>query len=183
MRNAFMVTAVLASSLLCLPIIGLSRASAATEGAAVENTSPPLQISNRKELKIVVQVNSPSTIPNGVSKQVFALKNLHDQYVSLGMKSGVDYEIVVVFRGDGSQFLLNDAAYDSKVKEPHPNGNPNKPILDALSQDGFKIYECNVAMQMKGYKASDLLPFSAIVVSGIGAIIDFEKSGYLEITP
>ncbi len=71
----------------------------------------------------------------------------------------------------------------SKVKEPHPGGNPNKEILDELNRDGFMLYECGFAMQMRGYAPSDLMSFSQVVVTGIGAIIDFEKSGYLEITP
>ena len=45
------------------------------------------------------------------------------------------------------------------------------------------MYECQVAMTLKGYKPEDILPFSRVVVSGIGTVIDFEKSGYLSITP
>jgi len=38
-------------------------------------------------------------------------------------------------------------------------------------------------MKLKGYKPEDIFPFSRVVVSGIGAVVDFEKSGYMEITP
>lgn len=148
-----------------------------------ENTKPPLQIVNQTGLKIAIQVNYAETIPNGVGKQVLAAKNLFDQYRTLGMKSGKDYDIVMVFRGDGAQFLLTDEAYDQKVKQPHPKGNPNRAILDELIKGGVKIYECGVAMRMKGYSPQDVLPYSRIVVPGIGALVDFEKSGYLTITP
>ncbi len=99
------------------------------------------------------------------------------------MKSGKDYEIVMVFRADGAQFLLTDEAYDLKVKQPHPRGNPNKAMIETMHKVGVKIYECHVAMKLKGYKLEDIFSFSRIVVSGIGAVIDFEKSGYLPITP
>jgi len=33
-----------------------------------------------------------------------------------------DYEIVMVFRGDGAQFLLNDEAYNLKVKQAYFQG-------------------------------------------------------------
>jgi hypothetical protein len=33
-----------------------------------------------------------------------------------------DYEIVMVFRGDGAQFLLTDEAYNLKVKQTHSQG-------------------------------------------------------------
>jgi len=89
----------------------------------------------------------------------------------------------MVFRGDGAQFLLTDEAYDQKVKQPHPKGNPNLAILDALSKGGVKMYECGVAMKLKGYTPQDILPYSRIVASGIGAMVDLEKSGYLSITP
>jgi intracellular sulfur oxidation DsrE/DsrF family protein len=150
---------------------------------ATENTKPPLEISNRTGIKVVVQVNYSGTMPNGISKQVMAAKNLYDQYSALGMKSGVDYEILMVFRADGAQFLLTDKAYDLKVKEPHPKGNPSKALIEEMQRSGVRMYECHVAMTLKGYKPEDIFAFSRVVISGIGAVVDFEKSGYLPMTP
>lgn len=172
------------SGLLVLSLPGMSSSAyAETNGSMTNNTKPPLQIVNQTGLKVVVQVNSSDTVPNGVAKQVLAAKNLYDQYTALGMKPGKDYEIVMVFRADGSQFLLTDETYDQKVKQPHPKGNPNRAILDVLSKAGVTMDECSVAMKLKGYSAQDILPYSQIVASGIGAIVDLEKSGYLPITP
>ncbi len=148
-----------------------------------ESAKPPLQISYRSGLNVVVQVNYADTIPNGISKQVLAAKNLYDQYEGLGMKAGRDFNLAIVFRADGAQSLLTDAAYDAKVRQPHPAGNPNKALIDEMISGGVKVYECAVAMRLKGYHPEDLLSYSRIVVSGIGALIDFEKSGYLSITP
>lgn len=61
-----------------------------------------------------------------MNKQVMAVRNLYEQYSSLGMKLGKDYEIAMVFRADGAQFLLSDEAYGLKVKQPHGKGNPNR---------------------------------------------------------
>lgn len=159
-------------------------ASWAESGAnEAENTKPPLQISHQTAIKVVAQINYSETIPNGISKQVLAVKNLYDQYTQLGMKAGKDFDIVMVFRADGAQFLLDDEAYDAKVKQPHPKGNPNRPLLEALHAGGVTMYQCNVAMRMKGYKPEEILPFSRLVVSGMGALVDLEKSGYLPITP
>ena len=161
-----------------------SIALAAENGEAVaENKRPPLQISNQTGIKVVAQINYSDTVPNGISKQVMAVKNLYDQYTAIGMKPGKDYEIVMVYRGDGAQFLLTDAAYDLKVKQPHPKGNPSKVMIEAMQKGGVKMYECHVAMKLKGYEPDDIMPFSRIVVSGMGALVDFEKSGYLAITP
>ena len=158
-------------------------AIAQTPDTVAENTLPPLQIVHQTGLKVLIQVNEDSTIPDGVSKQVLATKNLLDQYQVLGMKSGKDYEIAMVFRADGAQFLLADAAYDQKVTKPHGQGNPNRMLLDALAAGGVKMYECGVAMRMKGYVPADLRPASRIVVSGIGALVDFQASGYIAVTP
>jgi intracellular sulfur oxidation DsrE/DsrF family protein len=172
------------AGLLVLLSLGASSAAFAEANESIaENTKPPMQIVNQTGLKVVVQVNYSDTIPNGISKQVMATKNLYDQYAALGMKPGKDYDIVMVFRADGAQFLLTDAAYDQKVKQPHPQGNPNLSILEALNKNGVKMYECGVAMRLKGYSPQDILPFSRVVASGIGAMVDFEKSGYLSITP
>lgn len=176
------VTAAIAVFGLSLQMI--SPASWAQSGAGeAENTKPPLQITHQTAIKVVVQVNYSDTIPNGISKQVLAVKNLYDQYTRLGMKAGKDYDVVMVFRADGAQFLLNDEAYDAKVKQPHPKGNPNRTLLEALHAGGVTMYQCNVAMKMKGYEPEEILPFSRLVVSGMGALVDLEKSGYLPITP
>jgi intracellular sulfur oxidation DsrE/DsrF family protein len=158
-------------------------AIAQTPDGAALNGLPPLQIVNQTGLKVVVQVNENSTIPNGVAKQVLAAKNLLDQYQAIGMKPGQDFEIAMVFRGDGAQFLLTDAAYDEKVAQPHGQGNPNRKLLDALAHGGVTFYECGVAMRMKGYVPKDIRADSRIVVSGMGALVDFQKTGYIEITP
>ncbi|MCX5825956.1 MAG: DsrE family protein [Deltaproteobacteria bacterium] len=60
---------------------------------------------------------------------------------------------------------------------------PNGAQIEALQQGGAKMHECNVAMRLLGYEPKDIFPFSRVVVSGVGAVIDFEKSGYLPITP
>lgn len=172
------------AGLLFLSLHGFSSAAfAETTDRMTNSAKPPLQIVNQTGLKVVVQVNDSDTVPSGISKQVMATKNLYDQYTALGMKPGKDYEIVMVFRADGAQFLLTDEAYDQKVKTPHAKGNPNRAILDALNQNGVTMHECGVAMKLKGYSPQDILPYSRIVTSGIGAMVDFEKSGYLSITP
>jgi len=183
--NSIMRSATMAITLfLILSSQGMSSAAnAETRDSMANNIKPPLQIVNQTGLKVVVQVNYSDTVPSGISKQVLAAKNLYDQYTALGMKPGKDYEIVMVFRGDGAQFLLTDMAYDQKVKQPHPKGNPNRPILDILNKGGVSIYECGIAMKLKGYLPQDILPYSQIVESGIGAMVDLEKSGYLSITP
>lgn len=184
MRKKFSTSAFAIAGLLLLSLPGVSSAALAQTTASVsENTKPPLQIVNQTGLKVAIQVNYADTIPSGIGKQVLAAKNLFDQYTELGMKPGKDFEIVMVFRGDGAQFLLTDEVYDQKVKQPHPKGNPNRALLDELIKGGVKMYECGLAMRLKGYSPQDILPYSRIVVSGIGAIVDFEKSGYLSITP
>ena len=182
-RKMQLVTTALFGLLAFLPQ-AIPIALAAESGETVaENKKPPLQISNQTGIKVVAQINYSDTVPNGISKQVMAVKNLYDQYTALGMKPGKDYEIVMVYRGDGAQFLLTDAAYDLKVKQPHPKGNPNKAMIEAMQKGGVKMFECHVAMKLKGYEPDDIMPFSRIVMSGIGAVVDFEKSGYLSITP
>lgn len=150
---------------------------------ATENTKSPLKISNRTGIKVVVQVNYSDTMPNGISKQVMTAKNLYDQYFALALKSGVDYEILMVFRADGAQFLLTDEAYDLKMKEPHPKDNPPKALIEEMQRNGVRMSECCVAMTLKGYKPENTFAFSRVVISDIGAVVDFGKSGYLPMTP
>jgi intracellular sulfur oxidation DsrE/DsrF family protein len=184
MTRTNLAAAAAVAALLASALPGLSHAQTSNPApAAAESSKPPLQIEHRTGLRVVVQVNRDDTIPNGVGKQVLGTKNLYDQYVALGMKPGKDFEIAMVFRADGAQFLLTDDAYDQKVRQPHPKGNPNRAILDALRGGGVKFYECGTAMRMKGYVAADILPYSRIVATGIGAIVDFEKAGYLSVTP
>ena len=183
MKPAALAKALAAFAFIALHAISMPALAQAASSDASESSKPPLQIVNRTGLKVVIQVNHTDTVPSGIAKQVLAAQNLFDQYAALGMKPGQDYELVMVFRGDGAQFLLTDEAYDQKVAQPHPKGNPSRPMLEALSQAGVKMYECGVAMRLKGYTPRDILPTSRIVVSGIGALVDFAKSGYIEVTP
>lgn len=145
---------------LVMSLHGLSSSAfAETSVNLAENSKPPLQIVKQTELKVAIQVNCADTVPNRVGKQVMAAKNLHYQYTAPGMKAGEDCEIVMLFRADGARFLLTDEAHDEEVKQPHPKGNP------------------------KGHSPQDILPYSRIVASGIGAMVDFQKSGFLPITP
>jgi intracellular sulfur oxidation DsrE/DsrF family protein len=178
-----LVTIVAFGLFVFLLMVNQTAVCAEAGSGTTENTKPALEITNQTGIKVVVQINYTDTMPNGMSKQAMAVKNLYDQYTALGMKPGKDYEIVMVFRADGAQFLLTDEAYDLKVKKPHPKGNPNKAMIEAMHKGGVKKYECHVAMKLKGYKPEDIFPFSRVVVSGIGAVVDFEKSGYMEITP
>jgi len=184
MKNSINLISIATTVFLTLSLqCGTSGALAQTAVPVAENTRPPLQIAAQTGLKVVIQVNYADTVPNGIAKQVLAAKNLFDQYASLGMQAGRDYDIAMVFRADGAQFLLSDEAYNKKVKSPHQGGNPNRALLDEMVKSGVRVYECGVAMRLKGYSAQDLLPYARVVVSGIGAMIDFEKSGYLSITP
>lgn len=182
-RKMSIVTTAVFGLLVFLLMTGQTAVWAEDRYGTTENTKPALEIINQTGIKVVAQINYSDTMPNGISKQVMAVKNLFDQYTALDMKSGKDYEIIMVFRADGAQFLLTDEAYDLKVKQPHPNGNPNKTMIEAMYKGGVKMYECHEAMKLKGYKPEDIVPFSRIVVTGIGAAVDFEKSGYLPITP
>ncbi len=174
---------ILSSAVYYLSIMFLLITSTAMYAQTNESEKTPLNIKNHTGLKIVAQVNSVAVMPNGISAQVLAIHNLYDQYKKLGMKSGKDFEILIVFRAEGVQFLLNDEAYNKKVKTSHSDGNPSKNIIEELQKNGVKIYGCNVAIEKKGYKIDDIFAFTRRVVTGIGAVVDFEKSGYMLITP
>ncbi|HUJ19556.1 MAG TPA: DsrE family protein [Nitrospirota bacterium] len=148
-----------------------------------ESMKPPLDIVNKTGIKVVAQINSAEIFSNGVNRQVMGVKNLFDNYTSSGMLPGKDFEIVMVFRGDGGSALLNDDAYAKRVAQQQATGNPNRGVLEAMSKGGVKMYECSMTMKGRGYRPEDLFPFSRVVVTGIGAIVDLEKSGYLQITP
>ena len=133
MKRKMSFFAIVAFGFLALLLPGTQTAVRAELGVVTaENTKPALQITNQTGIKVIAHINYADTIPNGISKQVMAVKNLYDQYTALGMKPGKDYEIVMVFRADGAQFLLTDEAYDLKVKQPHPKGNPNRAMIEAL---------------------------------------------------
>jgi intracellular sulfur oxidation DsrE/DsrF family protein len=147
------------------------------------NMYPPLDIVNRTGIRVVAQINSSDTFSNGMNRRVMGVRNLFDNYIASGMQAGKDFEIIMVFRGDGASALLNDDAYDQKVSQPHAKGSPNRGVLEAMHKGGVKMYECSMTMKGRGYRPEDLFPFSRIVVTGIGAIVDLEKAGYLPITP
>jgi hypothetical protein len=68
------------AAFLMLSLQGISATAFAETGDTMaNNTMAPLQIVNQTGLKIAIQVNYSDTVPNGISKQVLAAKNLYDQ--------------------------------------------------------------------------------------------------------
>lgn len=82
-------------------------------------------------------------------------------------------------RRSASAGIASKTFAGTKSQFPHTN----RTLIEALHQGGVNMYECGVTMRKLGYEPKDILPVSRIVVSGMGALVDFEKSGYLPITP
>ena len=55
-------------------------------------------------------------------------------------------------------------------------------MIEDMHKGRVKMYECHVAIKLKAYKPEGIFPVSRVVVSGIGAVVDFEKFGYMDIT-
>ncbi len=147
----------------------------------VGSADKTLCISVRDDLKIVVAVNNNDINPrNGRAQQVLNINNIVNDYVSnYEMKSGENFQAIVIGYGAGARWLLNDASYSSNFG----TGNPSDDMVTSLIAKGVKFYMCQNTMRGNGWVSSDLLPGVEMIPAGVTAVIDFQERKYTYIVP
>ncbi|HAR38095.1 MAG TPA: hypothetical protein DCS09_05690 [Porphyromonadaceae bacterium] len=136
-------------------------------------------LERRHNLKVVVQINQ--LYNTGSTTQSYGIGNinniLNDYEITHGLQDR-DYELVVVIHGAGGPMVLNNNAL-----EPNEIVNPFQSQIEALISKGVKVYICHNTARNLNLKVPQLIPGVGFVPSGVSAIIDFQKLGYVYLQP
>jgi len=126
----------------------------------------PLPEDTRLKLAIDIVEGGETGKINGKFQTAASFLNLHHA-------NGIppeQIEIALVVHGSAHRDLLNDKAYGDV--------NPNAGILDALQQQGVKVYYCGQSAVYRDVGPDDLLPGLEITHSATTTHVLLKQQGY-----
>lgn len=89
--------------------------------------------------------------------------------------------LVAVFHGANAAMLLDDAAYDRA--QHWTGGNPYKPQILGLMQEGVSIEECAESMRLNHWNHADLIPGAKVNSGANFRFVSLVQQGYVAIQP
>lgn len=138
---------------------------------SIDNDDFPLDVS--QQFKAIFDVERKQTDP---SEQNSIISSLH-RYYNMHVRSGVPVEnihLAFVLHGGSTKDALSSAAYKEKYKVD----NPNKELIETLSEMGVGIYICGQSMSSRGYKKEDLLPQVKVGLSAMTVLTVYQMNNY-----
>ncbi|MFM2003861.1 MAG: hypothetical protein RI963_3287 [Planctomycetota bacterium] len=84
-------------------------------------------------------------------------------------------DFAVVFHGDATLAVLNDAAYAERLKTQR---NPNLDLLRQLHQQGVELFVCGQTLNSKGVKPKEVAVFVDTAVSAFTVVVNLQTDGY-----
>jgi intracellular sulfur oxidation DsrE/DsrF family protein len=138
---------------------------------SIDNTDFPLD--TIQQFKAIFDVARKQTDP---SQQNSIISSLH-RYYNMHVRSGVPVEnihLAFVLHGGSTKDALSSAAYKEKYKVD----NPNKELIETLSELGVGIYICGQSMSSRGYKKEDLLPHVKVGLSAMTVLTVYQMNNY-----
>lgn len=84
-------------------------------------------------------------------------------------------DFAVIFHGDATLAVLNDAAYAERLKTQR---NPNLDLLHQLHQQGVELFVCGQTLNSKGVKPEEVAVFVDTAVSAFTVVVNLQTDGY-----
>ncbi|NNJ72921.1 MAG: DsrE family protein, partial [Enterobacterales bacterium] len=81
--------------------------------------------------------------------------------------------IAVVFHGKATKDILTDSAYQAL----HQMDNPNSELIEALADNGVKLYVCGQTVDFFKHHRKDILPDVKIALSAMTQLAIYQSKG------
>lgn len=178
MRTA-LFTAICFTPFLFLPAQGLAQQSSAagpvinSAGAVFEVPDPEFPTPPAADYKLAFEMASPASSPD----QMNVVLNSVARYLNMHVQAGVPANQVtaaVVVHGAAGWELLDDAAY----REKHGMANPNRKIIEELSEAGVQVILCGQTAASRGIPRNGLLPDVKVALSAMTAFLVLQEDGF-----
>ena len=141
----------------------------------------------RHNVKVVFQLNASQTDPAKGALNCYGLGNItnviDDYEITHGMTRGRDYQIAAIVHSGGGPMVVKDTT----------NGYANgcQPQVEALIAKGVKFYFCQNTTRgfikngrlTQGMVKEQVIDGVEYVTAGLGAIADFQSSGWEYVQP
>lgn len=94
---------------------------------------------------------------------------------------GTQWKMAAIFHGEVGYLLLNDESYNAVRKTK--TGNPYKPMIQNLINQGVDVEACAVTMKGNKWTNANLLPGVKVNTGADGRIIELVQEGYVMLQP
>jgi intracellular sulfur oxidation DsrE/DsrF family protein/precorrin-6B methylase 2 len=123
--------------------------------------------------KVVLDVTADSR-PDELNKGLDRVARLLNLYGAAGLQA-TDIKITVVFHGEATKTILNDAAYRQRFQVER---NPNLPLMDELQKAGVEVLVCRQALNYKGIAESEVAAQVQVAAAALTVNINKQQAGY-----
>lgn len=157
-----------------LTLATITSLSAASPTDQVADDRPVLELTHKKEVKVVFQVTT-GDIARDMHKGLVKLKAIHADFVKAGVPSE-QINIHAVFHGAAAAHLLTDDAWNRYQKAN--TGNPSTALINELAGLGVKLELCNNRRIKNGWAKSDVSVQVQFAPNAYLRLVDLQAQGY-----
>ena len=126
-----------------------------------------------QELKAIFDIDRKQTDPNASNPIISSLHRYYNMHVRYGVPKD-KIHLALVLHGSSTKDALSPAVYKEKFK----TDNPNKDLINTLSEIGVDVYICGQSMSYMGYSKKDLLPEVKVALSAMTVLTVYQMDNY-----
>jgi ubiquinone/menaquinone biosynthesis C-methylase UbiE/intracellular sulfur oxidation DsrE/DsrF family protein len=127
----------------------------------------------RAGARVVLDITTPAA-PDAVNKGLDRAARLINLYGAAGLKAA-DVRVVVVLHGEATKSVLRDDFYQPRYGV---DGNPNRPLIEALRQAGVEVFVCGQALNNHGFPETAVAADVSIADAALSVVINRQLDGY-----
>lgn len=127
----------------------------------------------RKGAKVVIDVTADGK-PADVNKGLERAARLLNLYGAAGLAAS-DVKVAVVFHGEATKTVLNDATYKAKFGI---DKNPNLAVIADLRKAGVEVFVCGQALAYKGFEEADVATGVRAAAAALTVVVNRQNDGY-----
>ena len=126
-----------------------------------------------QHLQAIFDVDRKQTDPSRSNPIISSLNRYYNMHVRYGLRKE-NIHLVAVLHGSSTKDALSNSAY----KEKYNVDNPNKELIESLSEMGVKVYLCGQSMSYSGYSKEDLHPDVKVALSAMTVLTIYQMDNY-----
>lgn len=134
---------------------------------------PDYPVDTQMIYKVVFDIHSAPTDPALINSSINTLARFLNMHVAAGVPRE-NLHIAGVVHNRASTSVLENPFYQQK----YGVGNPNIPLIEALSEAGVSIYMCGQSVHARGLERDQLLEPVQLGLSAMTIILSLQQQGY-----
>jgi len=126
-----------------------------------------------QEYKVIMDVGKGPENPSALNRGIESAA----RFLNMNARNGIRpdrLDLAIVLHGSAGRAALKDEAHTRRFGAP----NPNRALMEELSQAGVDIYLCGQTAAHRGFDPEQLLPQATLAVSAMTVHVRLQQEGY-----